>query len=68
MGNFFTGQTLEKIIISAKIISEIISEIALAMESESTVYELMNTVHPHPTISEAIHEAALDSFDKSIHQ
>ena len=48
--------------------SELISEIALAMESESTVHELMNTVHPHPTISESIPEAALDFFNQSIHK
>lgn len=38
--------------------SDIISEIALAMELEATVYDLTNTIHPHPTISEIVWETA----------
>ncbi|WPL41225.1 dihydrolipoyl dehydrogenase [Malacoplasma iowae] len=52
-----TGEILGCHII-ASTASDIIAEIALAMESESTVYELANTVHPHPTVSEAIWESA----------
>lgn len=38
--------------------SDIIAEIALAMETEATVYDLANTIHPHPTVSEIIWETA----------
>lgn len=38
--------------------SNLIAEIVLAMESESTVYTLVQTIHPHPTISEVVWEAS----------
>jgi len=28
---------------------------------------LFNTVFPHPTVSEAIHESVLDAYDRAIH-
>jgi len=39
--------------------TDMISEAALAMNMEATVEELAHTIHPHPTISEAIMEAAM---------
>jgi dihydrolipoamide dehydrogenase len=41
-------------------VTEMISELSLAHELESTPTELFSAVHPHPTISEAIGEAARD--------
>ncbi|ATZ16734.1 pyruvate dehydrogenase E3 component [Williamsoniiplasma luminosum] len=38
--------------------TEMISELAVAMESESTISEIAHAIHPHPTMSEAIGEAA----------
>ncbi|UUD37226.1 pyruvate dehydrogenase E2 component [Mycoplasmopsis californica] len=38
--------------------TDFISEIALAIELEATVFELTNTIHPHPTFAEIIWEAA----------
>ncbi|WP_036436941.1 dihydrolipoyl dehydrogenase [Mycoplasma elephantis] len=38
--------------------TDYISEIALAMELEATVFELTSTIHPHPTFAEIIWEAA----------
>lgn len=38
--------------------SDIISELALSMNSELTVYDLVNAIHPHPTISEIISDVA----------
>lgn len=38
--------------------SNYISEIALAMENESTIYTLSQTIHPHPTYAEIIWEVA----------
>ncbi len=48
--------------------TELIAELGLAKALESTWEELALTVHAHPTLSEAIMEAALDAFTGSIHQ
>lgn len=47
--------------------TELIAEAGLAMLFEATAWELGITVHPHPTISEIIHEAALDSDGRPLH-
>lgn len=47
--------------------SEIIHELAVARENEYTVEEVELTVHAHPTLSEAVAEAALDSLGRVIH-
>ena len=47
--------------------TELIHEIAVARENEYTVEEIDLAVHAHPTLSEAIAEAALDSLGKMIH-
>lgn len=47
--------------------TELIAEAGLAMLFEATAWELSITVHPHPTISEIMHEAALDVFDRPLH-
>jgi len=47
--------------------SEIIHELAVARESEYTVEEVELAVHAHPTLSEAVAEAALDSLGRVIH-
>jgi dihydrolipoamide dehydrogenase len=44
-----------------------IHELALARENELTLEEIDLTVHAHPTLSEAIAEATLDSLGKMIH-
>ena len=38
---------------------ELISEAVLAMEYSASTEDLQRTIHAHPTLSEAIHEAAL---------
>ncbi len=38
--------------------TDMITEITMAIDSEATVYDLANTIHPHPTVSEIIWEAA----------
>lgn len=40
--------------------TDLISEIAVIMECEGTIEELSDTIHPHPTVSEMIMEAAHD--------
>ncbi len=47
--------------------SEMIHELTVARESEYTVAEVELAVHAHPTLSEAIAEAALDSMGRVIH-
>ncbi|HXG70602.1 MAG TPA: dihydrolipoyl dehydrogenase [Gemmatimonadaceae bacterium] len=47
--------------------TELIHELAVARENEYTVEELDLAIHAHPTLSEAVAEAALDSLGKMIH-
>lgn len=47
--------------------SELIGEFVLGRHLESTVEELERAMHPHPTLSEAIAEAALASMGRVIH-
>jgi len=47
--------------------SEIIHELAVARENEYTVEEVELAIHAHPTMSEAIAEAALDSLGRVVH-
>jgi dihydrolipoamide dehydrogenase len=47
--------------------SEIIHELAVARQNEYTVEEVDLAIHAHPTLSEAIAEAALDSMGQVIH-
>jgi dihydrolipoamide dehydrogenase len=47
--------------------SDLIAEAVLAMNLESTAEEVAKTIHPHPTISEAYHEAFYAALDKAIH-
>ncbi|MDA4122392.1 MAG: dihydrolipoyl dehydrogenase [Thaumarchaeota archaeon] len=48
--------------------SDLISEAALAIEMGATVEDLALTIHPHPTLPEAIMEAAESASGKPIHQ
>ena len=46
---------------------ELIATAALAMSMEATVEEIVHTIHTHPTLSEAILEAAEDYYGMGIH-
>lgn len=48
-------------------VTDMIAEIVLARKLESTGMELIKTVHPHPTMSEAIMEAAAAAYGEVIH-
>ena len=48
-------------------VTEMISGVSVAMQLECTVEELARAVHPHPTLSEAIKEAALAAAGSAIH-
>ena len=47
--------------------TELIAEIALARAMEATGHSIIKTVHAHPTLSEAIMEAAANAYGESIH-
>ncbi len=47
--------------------SDLIHEVALAMEKGLTVKDIAHTIHAHPTLSEGIMEAAEDVHDSAIH-
>jgi dihydrolipoamide dehydrogenase len=40
---------------------------AIAIGLETTEAELMETIFPHPTLSEAMHESVLSAFGRTIH-
>ena len=48
--------------------TELIAELGVAKSLETTWEEIAMTIHAHPTLSEAIMEAALDAFGSAIHQ
>ena len=48
-------------------VTEMIAEIALAMNLEASAGEIMASIHPHPTISESIPEAFMAAYGKAIH-
>jgi dihydrolipoamide dehydrogenase len=47
--------------------SELISEAVLAMEFDASSEDIARTIHGHPSLSEAIHEAALDVDNRALH-
>jgi dihydrolipoamide dehydrogenase len=61
-----TGALLGAHMIGAEV-TEMIQGFALAITMEATEAELFATVFPHPTMSEAMHEAALDAFGRVLH-
>jgi len=46
---------------------ELIAEAVLAMEFQASAEDLQRTIHAHPTLSEALHEASLAADKRSIH-
>lgn len=47
--------------------TDMIAEAAVSMALEGTIYDIAKTVHPHPTLSEIVMEAAHGAVDKPIH-
>ena len=48
-------------------VTEMIAELVVAKRLEITGHELIKTIHPHPTMSEAVMEAAAAAYDEVIH-
>jgi len=47
--------------------SELLGQSVLAMEFDATIEDIAHTIHAHPTLSEAVHEAALGADGRAIH-
>ncbi len=47
--------------------TEMISKAVAIMQIEGTIYDIAKTIHPHPTFSETLVEAAYGAIDKPIH-
>jgi dihydrolipoamide dehydrogenase len=61
-----TGEILGVHILGAEA-TELIAEFGLGKTLEATVEEVGHTIHAHPTLSEAVMEAALDAMGQAIH-
>jgi dihydrolipoamide dehydrogenase len=61
-----TGALIGAHMIGAEV-TEMIQGFTLAMTLEATEAELQATVFPHPTMSEAMHEASLDAYGRVLH-
>ncbi len=48
--------------------TDMIAEAAAYMEMEATIYDVAQTVHAHPTVSEVFMEAGFEAVDKAIHK
>ena len=48
-------------------VTEMIAELVVAKKLESTGMEILKSVHPHPTMSEAVMEATAAAYDEVIH-
>jgi dihydrolipoamide dehydrogenase len=61
-----TGELLGAHMIGAEV-TELIQGYVIARTMEATEEDLFQTVFPHPTLSEMMHEAALDAYKRAIH-
>jgi dihydrolipoamide dehydrogenase len=48
-------------------VTEMIAEAVVARKLETTGHEVLKSIHPHPTMSEAVMEAVADAYDEVIH-
>ncbi|MCB1533641.1 MAG: dihydrolipoyl dehydrogenase [Rhodoblastus sp.] len=62
-----TGKLLGAHMVGAEV-TELIQGFVVAMNCETTEEELINTVFPHPTLSEMMHESVMDAYGRVIHQ
>ena len=61
-----TGELLGAHMIGAEV-TELIQGYVIGRSLETTEADLMNTVFPHPTLSEMMHEAVLDAYGRALH-
>uniref|UniRef100_UPI00286E9713 dihydrolipoyl dehydrogenase n=1 Tax=Sandarakinorhabdus sp. TaxID=1916663 RepID=UPI00286E9713 len=61
-----TGELLGAHMVGAEV-TELIQGYAIAATLETTEAELMQTIFPHPTLSEMMHESVLDAWGRALH-
>lgn len=61
-----SGELLGAHMIGAEV-TELIQGYVVARQLETTEHELMETVFPHPTLSEMMHESVLEAYDQALH-
>lgn len=61
-----TGELLGAHMVGAEV-TELIQGYVIGRTLETTEEDLMNTVFPHPTLSEMMHEAVLDAYGRALH-
>ena len=61
-----SGELLGAHLIGSEV-TELIQGFAIAKSLESTELELMETIFPHPTLSEMMHESVLDAHNRAVH-
>jgi dihydrolipoamide dehydrogenase len=61
-----TGELLGAHMVGAEV-TELIQGFVIAKTLETTESELMETIFPHPTLSEMMHESVLDAYGRAIH-
>jgi len=61
-----TGELLGAHMVGAEV-TEMIQGYVVGKTLETTEAELMNTIFPHPTISEAMHESVLGAYGRALH-
>ncbi len=61
-----TGELLGAHMVGAEV-TELIQGYIIGRQLETTEEDLMNTVFPHPTLSEMMHEAVLDAYGRALH-
>ena len=61
-----TGELLGAHMVGAEV-TELIQGYVVGRQLETTEEDLMNTVFPHPTLSEMMHESVLDAYGRALH-
>ena len=61
-----TGELIGAHLVGAEV-TELIQGYTIARQLETTEAELMETVFPHPTLSEMMHESVLGAYNRALH-
>ena len=61
-----TGELLGAHMIGAEV-TELIQGYTVGKTLETTEAELIETIYPHPTLSEMMHESVLDAYGRAVH-
>ncbi len=48
-------------------VTDLIAEVVIARKLETTSHEILKSIHPHPTLSEAVFEAVADAYSECVH-